>query len=321
MTHTSKIVKLPSISIIIPAYNADCTILETIESVLNQSYFDIEIIVINDGSKDRTLELINSVQDNRLKVFSYKNAGVCVARNYGISHAVGEFISFIDADDLWALDKLEAQLDALKQHPEADVAYSWTYFFDEQTGEEFPGEPIYFVGNVYAELLKENFIASGSNILVRREAIKKVGEFDSSFTYCADWNFYLRLAAQCEFVVVSKHQIFYRKSTSSMSSKLDGVEFYAIAVIEKQYQLAPLEYQFLKNQSLGRIYKYSTQQWLQRSNDFKGLKTASKKFYKAVQLCPQILLEDYGQGLFRWLLKRWLLTLFTLNIKNNSWDL
>lgn len=298
---------MPLISVIIPAYNAERTILETIKSVQNQTWSDFELIVINDGSTDRTLELVNSIQDKRLKVFSFQNGGVCVARNYGISYATGEFISFIDADDLWTLDKLEVQLDALKQHPEADVAYSWTYFFYEHTEEKIPGHPAFFAGNVYKGLLKENFIASGSNILVRREAINKVGNFDSTFPHCADWDFYLRLAAQSKFVLVPKHQIFYRQSTTSMTStKINTIESQLIKMLEKTYQSAPVEYQQTKNYSLSWIYEYCTQQYLQYTTNIEGVKIASQKFWQAVQLRPQILLKPYGQSLVRWLLKRWI---------------
>jgi len=304
---------MPLISVIIPAYNAERTILETIKSVQSQTYSDLELVVINDGSTDRTLDLLNSIQDDRLKVFSFHNSGVCVARNYGISQAKGEFISFIDADDLWASNKLEAQLDALKQHPEADVAYSWTYFFYEQTGEKIPGHPAFFTGNVYGDLLKENFITSGSNILVRREAIQKIGEFDSTFPHCADWDFYLRLAAQCKFVVVSQHQIFYRQSTTSMTStKISGIEKQLITMLEKAYQSAPVEYQQIKNHSLSWVYEYCTQQYLQYSSDIEGIKIANQKFCKAVQLRPQILLQPYGQSLIRWLIKRWIFASFPL---------
>src|SRR5690242_20728341 len=99
----------PQISVIIPVYNGERTILETIASVQQQTFSDFELIVINDGSTDRTLELLNSVEDPRLKILSYSNGGLPVARNRGISHATGEFITFIDADDLWTSDKLEAQ--------------------------------------------------------------------------------------------------------------------------------------------------------------------------------------------------------------------
>jgi len=148
---------MPKISVIIPAYNAERTLQETLESVQNQTLADIEIIIINDGSTDRTVDIAQNFADPRVKLFSYENGGVSVARNRGISHATGEFISFVDSDDFWTADKLEAQFNALKDCPEADVAYSWTYFFYEKTGEQVPGHPSFFEGDVYSDLLRENF--------------------------------------------------------------------------------------------------------------------------------------------------------------------
>ena len=117
---------MPTISVVIPAYNAAKTILETIDSVRQQTFSDFEVIVINDGSNDNTAELVNAVADDRLRLFSYENGGAAIARNRGIDHVSGEFIAFLDADDLWTPDKLELQLEALQKHPEAGVAHSWT---------------------------------------------------------------------------------------------------------------------------------------------------------------------------------------------------
>src|SRR5919202_5944333 len=100
---------MPTIFVVIPAYNAERTILETVASVLQQTFSDFELIVIDDGSRDRTVELLQSIKDERLKVFSYENGGLPVARNRGISRSNGEFITFVDADDLWTPDKLELQ--------------------------------------------------------------------------------------------------------------------------------------------------------------------------------------------------------------------
>ncbi len=193
---------MPTISIIVPAYNAERTIVETVTSVQQQTYSDFELIVINDGSTDQTLELLGKVQDPRLKVYSYENGGLSVARNRGIAQASGEFIAFLDADDLWTTDKLELQLTALQQHPEAGVAYSWTLFMDEK-GELFHADkPIFFEGNVCAQLLVSNFLASGSNPLIRTQAVTSIGEFDPLVSGAADWDYWLRLAARWHFVVV-----------------------------------------------------------------------------------------------------------------------
>ncbi|MGL5192222.1 MAG: glycosyltransferase family 2 protein, partial [Chroococcales cyanobacterium] len=129
---------MPTISVIIPAYNAEKTIQETIESVLNQTFPDFELIVINDGSTDRTLEIVSGLTDSRLQVFSFPNSGPQKSRNRGISLATGDYLSFIDADDLWTPDKLERQLQSLQEHPEAAVVYSWTDFIDE-SGQPLPG--------------------------------------------------------------------------------------------------------------------------------------------------------------------------------------
>jgi len=91
---------MPKISVIIPAYNAEKTIRETIESVCKQTFSDFELIIINDGSKDKTLEIAQSIKDKRIKVFCYENRGLSTARNRGISKANGEYIAFLDADDL-----------------------------------------------------------------------------------------------------------------------------------------------------------------------------------------------------------------------------
>lgn len=285
----------PQISVVIPVYNGERTILETIASVQQQTFSNFELIIINDGSTDRTLELVNSVEDPRIKIFSYSNGGLSVARNRGISHATGEFITFTDADDLWTPDKLELQLAALQEHPDAGVAYSWTYYMDEK-GESFhTSSTVLFEGNVHANLLLGNFLESGSNPLIRREAIESVGEFDSTLRYCEDWEYWLRLASRWPFVVVPKQQILYRQTSGSMSSNIDVVEKYHLIMIERVFQSAPLELQSLKNQSLANVYKFLAHLCLTRISGASGANLASQKLKKAISLYPQILLQKKTQ--------------------------
>ncbi len=310
----------PLISVIIPAYNAERTILETIASVQQQTFSNFELIVINDGSKDRTLELLHNIADERLKIFSYENGGLPVARNRGISHATGEFIAFLDADDLWTPDKLEAQLEALQQQKEAGVAYSWTYFMDNQGKTLSPGEHIFLEGNVYADLLVNNFVASGSNPLIRKQAIESIGGFDSAFPHCADWEYWLRLAACWHFVVVTKHQILYRQSSGGMSSKIDGIEKQQIIMIEKVYRAVPQKLQYLKNHSLAWIYRYCAEKYLQYStNNISDVNQAGQKLWRAICLQPKIILERYTQALIKWFIKKSILIrLSSINYQLNS---
>ncbi|WP_414620605.1 glycosyltransferase family 2 protein [Calothrix sp. CCY 0018] len=286
---------MPKISVIVPAYNSQNTISETITSVLQQSFSDFELIVINDGSTDRTLELLETVQDKRLKIYSYPNGGLPAARNRGIVRATGEFLSFIDADDLWTSDKLELQLQALQKNPQAGVAYSWTICMGNNGNSFHPGVSESFQGNVYPNLLVGNFIASGSNVLIRKQAIESVGYFDESLKSCEDWDYWLRLAPKWDFVVVPKPQIIYRLSSGAMSSKLDVMEKYQTLVLERAFESAPLELQYLNNRGFAYIYLFMTRLYLSRATDEKVVKQATQKLWKAIRFSPKILLSKEGQ--------------------------
>lgn len=297
---------MPQISVVIPAYNAERTIVKTIESVQQQTFKDFELIVINDGSCDRTLELLQSIEDKRLKIFSYNNGGLPTARNRGLSHATGEFITFIDADDLWTADKLEAQLAALQQHPKAGVAYSWTYFMYEKGDFAFhPCPPTLFEGNVYGKLLVSDFIHSGSNVLLRKQALESVGGFDPALKSCEDWDCWLRLAAKWTFVVVPKYQILYRQASGSMSSKIETMKSAALMALEKAYRAAPPELQHLKKQTFVSFHKYVADLYLQHSTDSNAVTLAGQNLWAAIRLQPQTLLTQTTQRtLIKFILKR-----------------
>lgn len=249
---------MPLISVVIPVYNGEKTIQETIESVTNQTFRDFELIVIDDGSQDSTLNIVKRIPDSRLKVFSFPNAGLAASRNRGIKLACGDYISFIDADDLWTPDKLEAQLQALQTHPQAAVAYSWTDCIDESGQFSRRGNHITIQGNVYAQLLLTDFIENGSNLLIRSQAFEMVGYFDESLPAAEDWDMWLRLAANYEFVVVPSPQVLYRLSATSMSANVVRQEAACLRVIEQAFAQAPDSLQQLKKPSLANLYKYLT---------------------------------------------------------------
>jgi hypothetical protein len=155
-------------------------------------------------------------------------------------------------------------------------------------------------------LLVNNIVGNGSNILVRKQAIEAVGEFEPTLKSCEDWDFYIRLAAKWNFVVVPKHQILYRQSSNAMTSKVEVMEKEALRVVERAYQVAPPEYQFLKNQSLAWVYEYCTQQYLKHGIQLSEVNKAGQRLWKAIRLHPPILLGDYTQSLIRWFIKKWI---------------
>jgi glycosyltransferase involved in cell wall biosynthesis len=280
---------MPIISVIIPVYNGQKTIRETIESVLNQTFKDFELIVINDGSQDATLEIISSVPDCRLKVFSYPNAGQAASRNRGFSHSTGEFIAFLDADDLWTPDKLEAQLKALQNNPQAAVAYSWTNCIDESG--QFLREASYSTvsGDVYAKLLLTDFLDNGSNPLIRRQALVEVGDFDESLPPAEDWDMWLRLAARYHFVAVLAPQVLYRQSANSESSNLLRLESACLRVIERTFTQAHDSLQHLKKHSLANLYKYLIFKCFDRSVKRSRALVATKFLWCAIRNEPSLL--------------------------------
>lgn len=289
---------MPSVSVIIPAYNAEETILETIHSVQAQTYQDFEILVIDDGSKDRTVEIVKEVDDPRIKVFTYPNGGVSVARNRGIEKSTGEFLAFIDNDDLWTPDKLELQLQALDKRQNADAVYSWSVnMVDDGESRVFvAGSQPTVKGDIYTELLLGNFIGNGSNILVRRKVIDEIGGYEPGLAF-SDWDFCLRTAAKFQFTVVPKVQILYRRAAGSMSSKVDAMEKAGLRALERNFASAPENYQHLRSRSLALHYRYCADLALHRDSTIAEIKYAQNKLWSAVRLFPKLILENYAQKL------------------------
>ena len=287
----------PRISVIIPAYNAENTILETIASVQSQTFSDFEIIVINDGSTDSTLEKVTDLTDARIYITSYDNGGLPTARNRGIALARGEYITFLDADDLWTPDKLECQLAAFSKSPDAGLVYSWTSFMDEQGQTVHPDTPIFFEGNVLKDLLCHNFLRNGSNPLLKRSVVAAVGDFDPKLGSAEDWDYWLRVASGWSFAVVPKAQILYRQSSNTMSSNVERMEKYQLEVLERAFASAPQNLQFLKPRSLAYIYQYSAKLYLSRKMSVEGTNDAITKLGQAIKRYPQSLLSKETQKL------------------------
>ncbi len=251
-----KVFNMPIISVIIPAFNAEKTIKETIESVLSQTFTDFELIVINDGSTDSTLSILDAIEDDRLKVFTYENRGVSISRNCGIEVATGDFIAFLDADDLWTAEKLELQLQALSTNPQAGLAYSWVDRVDQSGQFLRPGGHSTAQGYVYEKLLLRDFIEGCSSPLIRKSALLTVGNFDTLLTHAEDWDLWLRLAERYQFVVVPRTQVFYRDQIGSASYNVWKMEEGSLTIINHVFARVPDSLQPLKKQVISNRYKY-----------------------------------------------------------------
>ena len=276
------------VSVIIPAYNSEKTLRETISSVLNQTFSNFELIVIDGGSTDSTLGIISSIHDFRLRVFSYSNLGISASRNCGIAHSNGEFIAFLDHDDLWTPDKLELQLRALRENPQAAVAYSWIDVIDESNQFIRSGIRVSVTDNARTKLLVNNFLYTASNPLIRKEALIEVGGFDESLSGPEDWDLFLRLSSHYQFITVPHSLILFRRSAGSVSSNTSMMEAAALQVINRAFEQSP-ESLHLKKYSLSTLYLYLTFKGLdapsQRRNGF----VAARHLWQAIKADPSLL--------------------------------
>lgn len=214
------------VGVVIPAFNAERTLDETLRSVRVQTHRALEIVLVDDGSTDATRAVAerHAALDARVTVLHQPNAGVAAARNAGWRHTKAEYLSFIDADDLWAPTKIERQLAALHAlGGGAGMAYCWTARLDEAGRVTRLYGNVRHEGDVLAALVQSNFLGSGSNVLVRRQACIDVGGFDAGLQAagaqgCEDWLFGCRVAEVCRCAVVPEHLVGYRHLSDSMSS-------------------------------------------------------------------------------------------------------
>ncbi len=183
----------PLVSVIIPSYNMEKFTPLTVESVLAQDYLNVEIIIVDDGSTDGSLTALSRFGD-RIRVLEQKNAGACAARNRGLAECKGEFVAFLDCDDLWERHKLSRCVEALMAEPTAVMVHSHAYCIDAE-GKVFgpPSFPPRPEGKVFAELARLNHVMN-STPLCRTAAVRAVGGWDEAIFTTADWDLWLRLA-------------------------------------------------------------------------------------------------------------------------------
>jgi glycosyltransferase involved in cell wall biosynthesis len=217
------------ISVIVPAYNAERFIERTLDSALGQSYRDLEIVVVDDGSTDRTADIVAAVaaRDPRVKLIRAANRGPGAARNRAIAESRGELIAPLDNDDLWRPDKLAKQADMLARAPPGTgVVYCWSVGIDEDDRIVFPAwSNGTAVGNVLRAMIATSLCGNGSAPLIRRACVEAVSGYDARFFPGEDWPFYVALAAHTEFAVVPEYLTGYRLRSHSASTdirRMDG---------------------------------------------------------------------------------------------------
>ena len=304
----------PKVSVLVPAYNAMKYLPETISSVLDQTYQDFEIIIVNDGSSDGIEAWAKQLVDSRIKFISQSNQGLANARNTGLSKAQGEYIAFMDADDLWLPTKLEKQVQILDNDRNIGLVYTWIAIIDENGNLQGKVRKNRVQGNVWLKLTTHNIVECGSVALVRSECFGKVGLFDESlpFSCSEDWDMWLRIAAYYSFGLVKEPLVHYRKHSNNLSSRWQVMDESFQIVLKKAFDSAPESLQNHKSKSYASGKLIAAWKALQHSDG--DCQAAIKNEQLAIQFYPEI---KYTNKYFRFKIALLFVQLLGLQSYNN----
>ncbi len=252
--------KSPLVSVIIPSFNSDKYIKDTINSVLNQSYRNFEIIVVDDGSTDNTVAIVKdmSLLESRIKYYTIQHSGrPSVPRNYGIERASGSMIAFLDSDDQWTKEKLSCQVKYLDEDPGISFVYSMSFTFGDVNifSEHFELFPLPFrVARNRGELIKKGNTIPVSSVLIRKEVLEAEKGFDESPDLKAveDYDLWLRLGEHYSFRFIPRIHLYYRihpgQSSADWNKKQERLKILA----EKRNIVIP-EYKYLRRKGFGTL--------------------------------------------------------------------
>lgn len=283
---------MPKVSVIVPVYNGMAYLPETITNLLQQTYTDFEVVIVNDGSTDNIVEWMSQIEDSRVRLISQVNQGLAKTRNTGIKESEGEYLAFLDADDLWDTTKLAKQAAVLDNQPEVGLVYSWVTYIDSQGQSSGRTVCPKSQGDVWQEIVTRNLIECGSVPMVRRSCLESVGVFDeelSKLNVGEDWDMWIRIAARYSFQVIPEALVYYRQLPGSASKNYELVAKSFRAVIEKAFADAPLELLPIRNKSYGN--SYLTLGWKAIQSQDKDYKRGSYCRSQAFRHYPQICLS------------------------------
>lgn len=293
---------MKKVSVILPVYGVERYIAATVQSVLEQTYRNFEFLIVDDDSPDKSIEICQKIKDPRIKILRQKNQGVSAARNTGIQHAQGEYLAFIDGDDLWVPEKLEKHVEYLDSSPNVGVSFSYSAFIDEagvplgiyQTAETENITPHY--------ILRRNPVGNGSTVVIRREvfdAIRYQETIDGVVTECyfdrqlrnmEDVECWLRMSIQTDWQIegipeaLTLYRVHPKGHSTNLLNHMKSVE----TVIEKTRSYAPEIIAECENP--GRAYQLRF--LARRAVSIKNGLLAAELFHKSLAAYWRILLEE-----------------------------
>lgn len=256
----------PKVSVIIPSYNRAHFVGEAIQSILDQTFPDFEVIVVDDGSTDNTKDVVTSFKDPRVKYTFQENRGIAAARNTGIKATSGEYVAFLDSDDLWLPQHLELKVRLLDSRPEVALVCSDNYVVDYRTGTNLGTfwhrirvNPERASRQPLRELLSEECFISLQSTLVRRSVFAEVGYLDESLRLYDDWDICVRIAQRFSIETIDMPLVTYRVHGTNPSKDWDLMYPESLAVLYnaiQNYSLSKTELGIVKRRIARNQFRY-----------------------------------------------------------------
>lgn len=280
----------PRLSVVIPAYNVGRFIGDAVRSALAQTYRDLEVIVVDDGSTDSTAEVVRSFHDPRLRLVQQTNGGLSNARNTGVREARGQYIGFLDGDDIWRPNKAARHVELLDSSPEVGLSFSHSTFMDENgvlTGRIlycWPEQP------TLEQMIFRNRVGNGSSPVARATCLRAAGPFDEALRSCEDWEMWVRVLRDTPFKarLIPEVLTCYRINTQSLSHNTAKFLHYADLAAARIYRETPLVRVSVIDTGLASTYRIAATKAL-RAGD---RRTSARIMLEALRICPSLLFRD-----------------------------
>lgn len=263
----------PLVSVIIPTYNGSRFIRETIQSVLDQTYNNLEIMVVDDGSTDDTSLIVKSITDQRITYIQQKNAGVSPARNHGIAVSKGDYIAFLDHDDVWLPCKLEKQLSLFEQNPKVALIYSDVFIINENNFiiGKYSHKIKFFRGRIFKELFSSCFITI-LTVVIKKSVFLEVGPF-LPYKICEDYDLLLKCAAEYPIDYIDEPLAKYRVHGSNYSKNYETEINECIEIFDfwrNQKNINGYDINTLISNAITNTYYNALKNAIKRRKDYRG---------------------------------------------------
>lgn len=284
----------PLLSVVIPAYNIEDFVVAAVDSALAQTLADLEVIVVDDGSTDRTAERVAALADPRLRLIRQENRGLGGARNSGIRAARGRFVGLLDGDDIWYPEKAERHLAIMQADPEIGLTFSHSRYIDED-GQPTGGLLISkCISPSVEDLVRRNHVGNGSTPIIRRDAFQRAGLFNESLRSlhsAEDYEMWVRLlhASECRARLIPEALTGYRIRSSSLSMDFDRFHEAGRQAVGLMEGYIPDLPEAAKARGLADSARITSRKALSAGN----LAVARRYLLKALGYSPSLVLRDW----------------------------